>query len=819
MIAALLALFLLPAPARAADAFEACDAALSAASSRYEGWRCYYMAARRGASWETATERLAAGVATGDPWAEVVLAHVRSDQADPRAEATYLHAIEVFASMHAPDGEAQSRFGLANFRWNKGASPAEVQALLDEALANAREASSPILVATAQAQLARHLWRTGGDYDRAWTLARGAEAAAFPDGPYQLRLLVLHVLGGLAGLTARPEEELDLRRRMVLLAVSEGDAYVEATSRLNLAQRYLAEPDDAPAGAAETEARSALAAAERAGNGYSVAGAHCTLGRALGPGNPAAAAEWQRCVEGYGAVGAPEAALYGMSGLATAMFRSDWLGAIAKADAAVAQAGLGGQEDAALNARLVAAALRWQSASRDAEAVTEAAIAETELTRDRQMSEEGRASVGAMGRYAYDLLATGFLERDDVAGAFGVLERLRARELRDRLAEIGGTAGILGKAFGQEPGPTSLSTLQAALGPSEVFVSFELPPGQTLAPDSPARRWAVVVTSGSATVVDLPATAGLSASLDAWTGLLARRDGSGPTLKPVDPWIRQVVQAIPAGFTRVVVVPDGPLHRAPLAGAFGRGVSGSRAVSVVPSAAVWLRLRAASVSPSGAVLGIADAGLPRAEAEVRSSVFRLGGRALEPREATPAALRAMNPASWRVLHFATHAVADIAHPDRSEVRFSSFGGALRPRDLATLGLNGQVVILSACSGTAGRVVDGEGVLGLARSFLAGGARVVVGSRWPMRDTESEALVSRLTTGLGEGLAVDVALARAQDSLAAEGAPYAAWAGFMVVGDGSAVPFPGGVWRFPRWAGVLLLATGVAIGAAVRPTRL
>lgn len=191
---------------------------------------------------------------------------------------------------------------------------------------------------------------------------------------------------------------------------------------------------------------------------------------------------------------------------------------------------------------------------------------------------------------------------------------------------------------------------------------------------------------------------------------------------------------------------------------------------------------------------------------------------MDPLETTPATLRAMNPASWRLLHFATHAVADVAHPDRSEVRLSAFGGALRPQDIVALGLKGQVVVLSACSGTAGRVLDGEGVLGLARSFLAGGARVVVGSRWPMRDAESAALVSRLTRGLAEGLAVDVALARAQDSLAAERAPFAAWAGFVVVGDGSAVPFSGGVRRFPGWAGALLLATGLVIGAAVRPTR-
>lgn len=787
------------------DPFSACEAGLGTGASRYEGWRCFYMAARKGASWEQATKRVGAGAESGDAWAEVVLAHIHSDRGNSSAEGHYLRAIAAFGLESDGEGQAQARFGLANFRWNRGATPEEVQAILDQALLDSERAGMPILVATAKAQLARHLWRTGGDYDRAWALGGEAEAVAFPDGPYQLRLLVLHVLAGVAGLTARPEAELDLRQRMVSLAAGEGDAYVEATSRLNVAQHYLAEPDMAPVGAAEMQARLALSAATKAGNGYAVAGAHCTLGRALGPTHAEAGGYWQKCIDGYAAAGAPEAALYGMSGMATVRFLEDADEGIRLADAAAEAAKTGGQSDAALNARIVAAALRWQADRSDAKAATEEALLQADQTREQQKTESARAGVVAMSRLAHDLLATGLLGRGDQEGAFAAVERLRARELEEQLRRIGSDSPEAFAALG------SLAAVRQELAVNEAFVAYQLPLPQTLVPEAVTHSWAFVVTREAVRVATLPTAAGLSAKLAVYDGLLRRRDVIAPMNDPVYAWIHPVSSALPADVERVFVVPDGPLHRAPLAGKFGAFEGDSRAVSTVASASVWLALRQEDPAPSGAVLAVADPVLPRAVGEANSAVARLGGRVVDVSESSGAGLIKRNLGAWKVIHFATHAVADVAHPERGEIRLPG-GGRLRAAEIVDLGLRGQVIVLSACSGTDGRIVQGEGVLGLARAFIAGGARAVVGSRWPMRDAESAAFVEQFVEGLGRGLAVDTAVARAQDVLAAGGAPEGAWAGFMVVGDGSIVPFPGGVFR-PEWWMVRLGLAGT-IGVAV-----
>ncbi|MBM4365989.1 MAG: hypothetical protein FJ102_07215, partial [Deltaproteobacteria bacterium] len=367
----------------AADPIAACRDARATEADGYLAWRCTYMAARKGADWQAARDDLQSGVATGDPWAMVVMGHLLSDQGKPEAEAAYNAAIAAFsgpeyrgqgAANAAGSGRAQARFGLANFRWHRGTSAIEVAGILDAALADAETGGDEIVVATARAQLARHLWRTGGDFERAWTLAREAELRAFPAGPYQLRLLVLHVLAGVAELTARADDARAYRARMVSLAAAEGDAYVEATARNNVAQDWLAMPDLAPIGAAENEARRALDAADRAKNPYARAGALCTLARALGPSSPEAPETWRGCVATYKEVGAPESAIYGRAGLATALVHSAPRQALAEARAAVAEAEAAGADDAGILARIVLGALLAQLGDPAAETELRGAI-------------------------------------------------------------------------------------------------------------------------------------------------------------------------------------------------------------------------------------------------------------------------------------------------------------------------------------------------------------------------------------------------------------------------------------------------------------
>jgi CHAT domain-containing protein len=172
-----------------------------------------------------------------------------------------------------------------------------------------------------------------------------------------------------------------------------------------------------------------------------------------------------------------------------------------------------------------------------------------------------------------------------------------------------------------------------------------------------------------------------------------------------------------------------------------------------------------------------------------------GSRMVEGAEATERFLKTADLSSYRMLHLAAHAVLDAQRPERSAVLLAPGSddedGLLQSREIVHLDLNGRIVILSACNSAAGTVVEGEGVMGLARSFFQAGAVGVVGSLWPLRDQEGAALVDAMAVRLGRGASVGEALAGARRAAIRAGAPAADWAGLVVLGDGDYVPLPGG----------------------------
>jgi CHAT domain-containing protein len=159
-------------------------------------------------------------------------------------------------------------------------------------------------------------------------------------------------------------------------------------------------------------------------------------------------------------------------------------------------------------------------------------------------------------------------------------------------------------------------------------------------------------------------------------------------------------------------------------------------------------------------------------------------------------------------------VTDEVNPDRSGVLLApgaaNQDGLLQIREIVDLDLGGRVVVLSACSSNSGVVLRGEGVMSLARAFFQAGAHTVVASLWRLRDDEAADFFAHYYQHLGHGRSVAAAAQAAQQDLIAKGAPAAAWAGIVVLGDGDLVPLPGGRkgWRVPVWAwtpGAILLA--------------
>ena len=418
---------------------------------------------------------------------------------------------------------------------------------------------------------------------------------------------------------------------------------------------------------------------------------------------------------------------------------------------------------------------------------------------------------------AHRRLLSGVLDDGERAAALQGLERLEERQaaLRDAVARATSLPGATTEA------PITLQVLQAALGPDEAWLGFEVwgpAVGGTL-PDVSGSSWLLVVTAGAARAIRIPDAPALAAQIELFGGLLARRDGSEEpgAVRLYGNLLAEALAGLPRGVRRLWLAPDGPLYRLPF-GAL-REARGARPLAarfelaLAPSAALLLHWRrqqfpAAQVpllaladpqgpaatpgsETRGATPGPAGLGpLPFARAEALSAVGVLGrgSSALLGPEASEAALKARDLRGTAILHFATHALVDDARPERSALLLAAGApeedGLLHVSEVATLHLSGATVVLAACRSTSGAVLHGEGLLGLTRAFLQAGAHTVVGSLWPLRDDESAQLFELFYSRLAEGLPVATALAEATRARAAEGAPTAAWAGMVVLGDGA-----------------------------------
>lgn len=171
--------------------------------------------------------------------------------------------------------------------------------------------------------------------------------------------------------------------------------------------------------------------------------------------------------------------------------------------------------------------------------------------------------------------------------------------------------------------------------------------------------------------------------------------------------------------------------------------------------------------------------------------------------ATERHFRSMDLSRVRILALATHGITagQIAGAGEPGLVFTppaepseADDGYLAASEIATLRLNADWVILSACNTAAGDGSEGApGLSGLARAFFYAGARTLLASHWPVRDdvgarlTVRAVALQRAQPGLSRAEAFQRAMReiRADASHDADGGTWAhpnAWAPFTLIGD-------------------------------------
>ena len=190
--------------------------------------------------------------------------------------------------------------------------------------------------------------------------------------------------------------------------------------------------------------------------------------------------------------------------------------------------------------------------------------------------------------------------------------------------------------------------------------------------------------------------------------------------------------------------------------------------------------------------------LPGSTQEVveASAIIRGSSQLLLDRDATEAAFKALPLGDFRIIHLAVHGIANASFPDRAALVLgtspnSGEDGLVQVREIRSLSLHSELVVLSACDTGSGRLLGQEGIASLERAFLLAGARSVIASLWPADDTFTIALMKRMYQHLADGHDKGAALRQAKLDLLKEFGDQALptyWAGFTLVGDGSTAIF-------------------------------
>lgn len=283
---------------------------------------------------------------------------------------------------------------------------------------------------------------------------------------------------------------------------------------------------------------------------------------------------------------------------------------------------------------------------------------------------------------------------------------------------------------------------------------------------------------------------------------------------------------------RLLVAADGALHTLPFGalpepdsptGEDWRPLLVEREIVHVPSTSVIAQLRAAEqrserragsresaedsardlVIYADPVFGAPDPRLPPEVSAPRAELSRLDYTAAEaealaglagvrPRiytgfDATREQVLDGGLEGYRILHFATHALADRRPPSLAlsfvDRRGLPLDGFVTVADLSGLDLDAELAVLSACDTAIGPERKGEGLLGLARGFLNAGVPRVVASAWAVDDRATrELMVDFYARLLGDGERPAAALRAAQLAMRERGEPLYHWAPFALQGE-------------------------------------
>jgi CHAT domain-containing protein/tetratricopeptide (TPR) repeat protein len=151
---------------------------------------------------------------------------------------------------------------------------------------------------------------------------------------------------------------------------------------------------------------------------------------------------------------------------------------------------------------------------------------------------------------------------------------------------------------------------------------------------------------------------------------------------------------------------------------------------------------------------------------------------------------------YKIIHFATHGMANSNDPDYSLLAFTEVeddkeNEFLYVSDLYNLELNAEMVVLSACETALGKNFRGEGIMSLARGFSYAGTKSIFTTLWSVNDQSTYNIIRSYYIYLQQGMEKDEALHHAKLDYIKNANDFAAhpflWSPYILIGDTDDVP--------------------------------
>lgn len=360
----------------------------------------------------------------------------------------------------------------------------------------------------------------------------------------------------------------------------------------------------------------------------------------------------------------------------------------------------------------------------------------------------------------YDALIDFELTRGDAEKAFEFAERSRARTLLDMIANASqdGRADTEPQLPAEFARPLELAAIRQQMPENAQLVQFTLL-------DARIATW--MIDRDTFRSVTTPMTGDELRELIAdYIALISmpgnsahhRRDAIGRRLgellfEPLREWLDP--------SKTIVIVPDKSIAALPfgslIAPASGDYLIKQFEFQYAPSSSIYISAgngSAGTATSDEKLLAVGDPAFDRSAFRGFDELPAAEREASSVAEYYPGATTLLNSAATRdsvlaglkrseVFHFAGHYVYDGRSPMRSGLLLAGSNNTLLANsDIARMRFDRlNLVVLSACETGSEQIMNGEGMLGAARTFLAAGIPMVIASHW---DVDSEATAELMT---------------------------------------------------------------------------